>query len=625
MLFSVIMCTYNSEKTLVKALDSVLQQSFAEWEMIILDNGSTDATIQILQEYEKKDSRISCIYRDNNVGWCKGISICLERAQGKYMMFLGADDYIATERTFADVQGEIEKHHPDVVWTANEVAVWEDGIYKIASRTNPSYRVLENEDKLTQLQYLMDNVYYNSVMHYVSIDFLKAHNIDFYRPFYGDCQGMTEVICKAKKMVVMDKVGYVLIANTSQTASKVNFDYDVARQWQSVKDTLGDLRKYSQDAIGMIAYRIFLNLACMCDSIAAGGELRDDLMNGVQKGIAERFFKVEEWISSDAFGEMMNYAGRLQFEEHLIGAAGVLYWLSKKYGNTAEIIREGSHWLADFVETAMDTEAQGNVCWKLEFNQQEAETLLQALMSQGNGHRIGAELLLRENMIYKNQADAERIRKVYSGYRQIQVLDERERMESLKCKIRQKYPLSEEAQKKVEIGDFTYGSPFVATSGNAAKVKIGKFCSFAKNVMLLLEEDHRTDWVSTYPFNTMMPEISYIEGHPHAKGDIVIGNDVWVATEARILSGVTIGDGAVIAANAVVAKSVPPYSVVVGNPGRVVKQRFDDITVERLLEMKWWDWEYEDIYHVIPLLQSNQMDALYKYYLEHVKKDQNER
>lgn len=200
-------------------------------------------------------------------------------------------------------------------------------------------------------------------------------------------------------------------------------------------------------------------------------------------------------------------------------------------------------------------------------------------------------------------------------------LSEGERMECLKDRIRLKYPIPEEAARTVCMGDFTYGSPFVATSGHSAKAKIGKFCSFAKNVMLLLEEDHRTDWNSTYPFNSMMPEFSYIEGHPSSKGDIVIGNDVWIATGARILSGVTIGDGCVIGAHAVVAKSVPAYSVVAGNPGRVVKKRFDDATIEKLTEMQWWDWEYEDIYRVIPLLQSAQIDSLYEYYLKNVKND----
>lgn len=102
----------------------------------------------------------------------------------------------------------------------------------------------------------------------------------------------------------------------------------------------------------------------------------------------------------------------------------------------------------------------------------------------------------------------------------------------------------------VEIGDFSYGYPDIQQYGG--KLKIGKFCSFAPNVKIMLGGEHRTDWCTTYPFNALMPEFSYIDGHPFSKGDITIGNDVWIGSDVTILSGVTIGDGSVIAANACV-------------------------------------------------------------------------
>ena len=79
-------------------------------------------------------------------------------------------------------------------------------------------------------------------------------------------------------------------------------------------------------------------------------------------------------------------------------------------------------------------------------------------------------------------------------------------------------------------------------------------------------------------------------GYSRTKGDVLIGNDVWIATEAIIMSGVTIGDGVVIGARAVVTKNVPPYTIVAGNPAIVMKQRFDDKTIQRLLDVKWWSW-----------------------------------
>lgn len=409
MLFSVIMCTYNSKNTLNYAVESVLKQEWNDWELLILDNGSTDGTVDLLLEYEKQEQRISCIYRKDNVGWCKGISICLEQAKGQYMMFLGADDLLATERTFLEVANEIEKHQPDIIWTGNAVAVLENGVHKIETTVKPRYCILEKEDKLTQLYYIMSNVYYNSVMHYVRIDFLKKCGIDFYHPFYGDCQGMTEAIGKANKMVVLDKVEYILTANTSQTAPKVDFEYNIARQWQSVKEAVGDLSACRQDMLRIVAERIFINLACMCDNIAVGQALRDNLMNDVNKGIVERFLKAEEWISSDAFGEMMQYSNRLRFEEHLIGAAGVLYWQSKKYGNYAQQIQNDSKWLADFVEVAMGMDENGKLFWKTKFSRGEGKLLLSTLKNMLNPYHIGCELLLKDEIEYEELKQKEEI------------------------------------------------------------------------------------------------------------------------------------------------------------------------------------------------------------------------
>jgi len=104
-----------------------------------------------------------------------------------------------------------------------------------------------------------------------------------------------------------------------------------------------------------------------------------------------------------------------------------------------------------------------------------------------------------------------------------------------------------------------------------------------------------------------------ITGHPKTKGDVIIGSDVWIGTESLILSGVTIGDGAVIGARAVVAKDVPPFSVVVGNPAKIIKKRFDDQTIEKLLDIKWWLWPDSRISKAIPLLLSDDISKFIDY------------
>jgi serine acetyltransferase len=104
-----------------------------------------------------------------------------------------------------------------------------------------------------------------------------------------------------------------------------------------------------------------------------------------------------------------------------------------------------------------------------------------------------------------------------------------------------------------------------------------------------------------------------ITGHPKTKGDVLIGNDVWIATESIIMSGVNIGDGAVIGARAVVTKNVPPYTIVAGNPAVVVKQRFDDNTINQLLEIKWWNWDESRIKKALPLLLNNDIEKFLRF------------
>lgn len=164
-----------------------------------------------------------------------------------------------------------------------------------------------------------------------------------------------------------------------------------------------------------------------------------------------------------------------------------------------------------------------------------------------------------------------------------------------------------------DIGEYTYGKPRIMTWGEESRLKIGRFCSIAEGVTIFLSGNHRTDWVTTYPFPVFgedWPEATGIKGHPASKGDVVIGNDVWIAYGATILSGVTIGDGAAIAARAVVTKDVAPYAIVAGNPAVEIKKRFDPDTIDLLLEVKWWDWPVEKIKANMHILCSGDIGAL---------------
>jgi len=152
----------------------------------------------------------------------------------------------------------------------------------------------------------------------------------------------------------------------------------------------------------------------------------------------------------------------------------------------------------------------------------------------------------------------------------------------------------------VSIGRFTYGFErlIVRQWEEGAPLNIGSFCSIAGNVQIFLGGNHRTDWITTFPFGHIFQDDLGgvdIKGHPATNGAVQIGNDVWIAQGATIMSGITIGDGAVIAANSTVVKDVLPYSVVGGNPAHHIKFRFDEEIIDLLLKLKWWDLPTKDI------------------------------
>lgn len=158
-----------------------------------------------------------------------------------------------------------------------------------------------------------------------------------------------------------------------------------------------------------------------------------------------------------------------------------------------------------------------------------------------------------------------------------------------------------------QIGPGTYGDLKIRFH-EGASLKIGAYTSIASNVRVFLGGEHRTDWVTTYPFNIYNKNAMSIEGHPKSKGNVEIGNDVWIGTDAIILSGVKIGDGAVIGAGAVVARDVPPYAIAVGNPARIIKLRFSDEVIDKLLSIQWWNWPSAQIEKAIPDLLSQNIE-----------------
>jgi acetyltransferase-like isoleucine patch superfamily enzyme len=166
---------------------------------------------------------------------------------------------------------------------------------------------------------------------------------------------------------------------------------------------------------------------------------------------------------------------------------------------------------------------------------------------------------------------------------------------------------------QIAIGAYTYGRPKVRFTESGARLRIGRYSSIADGVEILLGGNHRLDWATTYPFPAMKqlwPAAGGLPGSDASRGDVIIGHDVWLGSQCMLLSGVTIGHGAVVAARAVVTRDVPPYAVVAGNPAKIVKMRFDEARIAALLATRWWDLPHEAVEVVLPLLLSDRIEVL---------------
>lgn len=181
---------------------------------------------------------------------------------------------------------------------------------------------------------------------------------------------------------------------------------------------------------------------------------------------------------------------------------------------------------------------------------------------------------------------------------------------------------------QIEVGDYTIYNDFVANpllfeKNNVLyhypihreKLIIGKFCSIACGTKFLFNcANHTLKSLSTYTFPLFYEEWelekSNITTAWDNKGNIIIGNDVWIDYEAVIMAGVHIGDGAIIAARAVVTKDVPPYTIVGGTPAKEIRKRFDAEVIEQLLIQKWWDWSTDKIHQCLPYIAEGKLDEL---------------
>jgi len=182
----------------------------------------------------------------------------------------------------------------------------------------------------------------------------------------------------------------------------------------------------------------------------------------------------------------------------------------------------------------------------------------------------------------------------------------------------------------IQVGRYSYYSGYYHGHGfdecarfllpdeGADRLIIGSFCSIGSGAAFIMagNQGHRNDWISTFPFYWMSEVLAFAGAHNgyQPAGDTVIGNDVWIGTEAIIMPGVTIGDGAVIGTRALVTRDIEPYAIVGGNPAKTIRTRFNEADIARLLELRWWGWNDDDLKQAMPILTSGDISALHRHW-----------
>ena len=398
MKFSIVMPMYKQpEEVISRAVYSIINQTYKDWELIICDNGSYyDGVTDFIDNLRKKDKRVIYFKNEKNVGWPKGISLCLERATGEFMGFIADDDYLE-QLWLEDVYSEIEKNNPDVIWLGQKYDILEDGIFKTVESKIPTYKVLEGKENICKnLISFFQDVYFNSMQHYISMDLLKRYRINFYDKYIGDCGAMAKVLSVTEKMVILNKAPYHLTYNTSLTRGCYEIGgYNMfASQWISMIELLETQKYYNKNVLSYIAKCFAINYLGTIQLLCNGDPCRNDLYENISLSFKERFCELEKTLSNYAISEMIDFYGR---EEYFNIILNNLIILLQEAQNNGEIIKEvikDSSYLGDFVLGLLDC-VDGTVDITKSLDIGRIEQIVASINHLDNISMYGYEIILK--------------------------------------------------------------------------------------------------------------------------------------------------------------------------------------------------------------------------------------
>ena len=383
--FSFLMCTYNSEKTVDTAIQSCLRQTYKDWELLVLDNASMDACCETVERYADGDSRIKLFKSERNVGWPKGTSLLLEKAEGDYMCFLAADDYLVSSYALEYVSYVIDREdEPPLVLVRHENTTLDDPI--IDGKKEPVDYITINSDRpVFKLSWAMDNWYYNSLFHFLNIDFLKKENVDFYDPFYGDNDGMTKLLVDADRFCGIYNSIYALTSDTSQTiGAVVAKEYVSMDRWGIIKDAAVRYGDFDvSEMIGIADYIIKLGYDQLY-KLCQGSPVRDLCMNNRDLSLYEKYRMIQKTLAEPEMHEMTAFCGPKNRVSVLFDH---LAKMCKETLNTDGDVFSEDDWLYNLVSGLYDL--TGEPVRKKVYSADDARSVVIGLISEGNPYCYG--------------------------------------------------------------------------------------------------------------------------------------------------------------------------------------------------------------------------------------------
>ncbi len=390
-MFSIFMCARNAKGTIKRAIDSVLRQTCQNWELIIVDNGSSDGTWEDIAGKMNMDSRIRGMHLEKGVGWAKGASLCLGQARGDYMVFLAADDFFLGDGGLSAVERCIKEEQPDIVWTGHNMVQLSGQAYYVTGGNIPEYKVYDGQDRITEICEIMSNIYYNSFFHFIKIELLKAYGIDFFEPYFADYEGVTEAMCRAGNMVVLDQAVYALTENTSQTLGATTWKQN-AMQWQSIKNTVCEKGVYNKEKLNYMSIRIFNNNMAMLKAVSEGGAVRDKEMNPIDKTALDRLQYLEEALGLPEYNDMFYYAGRSHYLRNLFDCAKCLYGKCMAEGYSEDEVSQKVKWVDRLLLGLYQYDGK-ELVKRESYGRESFENMKWALCHENNEGMFGYELM----------------------------------------------------------------------------------------------------------------------------------------------------------------------------------------------------------------------------------------